>query len=163
MEDMVAENIVTAFSEGSRAAARLRAFSLQAKKDQREDLARLFEALAEAKAVQARRFLGHLKGKIGSTDENLREALEEEGRNLEGLYPTMAEEAGQAPWAVKKAFNQTMKVSSVHLELLRKACGDEPAAKRLYVCRICGYISEDQMPENCPVCHAVKGRFSPVD
>jgi len=32
-----------------------------------------------------------------------------------------------------------------------------------YVCQICGYVSEDEAPENCPVCGAVKAKFKPVD
>jgi rubrerythrin len=31
-----------------------------------------------------------------------------------------------------------------------------------YVCQICGYISENEIPENCPVCGAVKTRFKAV-
>ena len=28
-----------------------------------------------------------------------------------------------------------------------------------YVCRVCGYVSEDEAPERCPICGAVKGKF----
>jgi rubrerythrin len=163
MGDKVSENIIKAFSEESKAAARFKAFAFQARKDDRDDLARLFGAVAQAKAVQARRFLGHLKGKIGSSDENLKEALEKEEKNLVEFYPAMAEEAVNAPWAVQKAFKQTMKVSSRHLDLFRKASEGGLGGSRLYVCRICGYISEGSIPENCPVCHAVRGRFTEVE
>lgn len=162
MEERVSENIVKAFSEESRAAARFKAFAFQARKDNREELARLFGAVAQAKAVQARRFLGHLKGKIGSSDENLKEALEKEEKNLADFYPAIAEEAGQAPWAVQKAFKQTMKVASQHLDLFKRASEGKFGSPRLYVCRICGYISDESIPENCPVCHAVKGRFNEI-
>jgi rubrerythrin len=32
-----------------------------------------------------------------------------------------------------------------------------------YVCQVCGYISEDEAPENCPVCGADRGNFKVVD
>ena len=28
-----------------------------------------------------------------------------------------------------------------------------------YVCRVCGYVSEDEAPERCPICGTVKGKF----
>ena len=31
-----------------------------------------------------------------------------------------------------------------------------------YVCQICGYISEDEAPEKCPICGAVKDKFKSV-
>jgi len=31
-----------------------------------------------------------------------------------------------------------------------------------YVCQICGYISEDETPEKCPICGAVKDKFKGV-
>ncbi len=164
MKNTVSENIVKAFSEESRAAARNSAFAFKAQKDGRSYLAKLFRAMSAAKSVQARRFLGHMKGKIGSTDENLAEALENEERVLRDLCPVMAKEARDSPWAIQKAFNQTMKVASQHLELFRKVmeAGDSEIKSVLYVCRICGHISEKKIPEHCPVCHAVKGRFEEV-
>jgi len=164
MGKKISDNIGKAFNIESMAAARNRAFAFQAQKEGRKDLARLFRAIADAKSAQARRFLGHMKGKIGSTKENLSEALENEKRALEDIYPGMAKEAEGAPWAVKKAFNQTMKVSSRHLDLFRRVTetGDSEVEATLYVCRICGYISENEVPDNCPVCHAVKGRFAEV-
>jgi rubrerythrin len=32
-----------------------------------------------------------------------------------------------------------------------------------YVCQICGHVTLGFIPENCPVCHAVPGRFKRVD
>jgi rubrerythrin len=31
-----------------------------------------------------------------------------------------------------------------------------------FVCQVCGYVSEDEAPDNCPVCGAVKGKFKQV-
>jgi rubrerythrin len=31
------------------------------------------------------------------------------------------------------------------------------------VCQVCGYISEDAAPDNCPVCGAVKTKFKAVE
>ncbi len=32
-----------------------------------------------------------------------------------------------------------------------------------YVCQVCGYISGDEPPENCPVCGAVQSKFKLVE
>jgi rubrerythrin len=31
-----------------------------------------------------------------------------------------------------------------------------------YICQVCGYIGEDEAPEKCPVCGAVKDKFKNI-
>ncbi len=162
MEERVFENLVRAFVQESRARARSLAFAYRARKEGNQAAERLFRAVAEAKAVQARRFLGHLRGKIGSTQENIREALEMEKDLLRESYPQMSKDAQGAAWAVLKAFRHTEQVSKVHLELYESISSGLGPEGALYVCRICGYIAQGECPDSCPICHAVKGRFSQV-
>jgi rubrerythrin len=77
----------------------------------------------------------------------------------------MLEEAKGAPKAVKKAFAQTMKTDGEHAALFKKLATHEEAlhGRVIYVCRICGHIEFDAVPDHCPVCYAVRGRFERVD
>jgi rubrerythrin len=161
MSDQIEQNIARAFAEESKAAARNRAFELKAEKDGFPEIARLFRAMADADAVHARRFLGLMRGKIGKTEENLRESYNRESLAKEAYYPPMVEVAKGASKAVKKAFIQSMHTDGEHAEIYKAAMEDMLAGsdRVYYVCQICGHIHIGEIPENCPVCQAVPGRF----
>jgi rubrerythrin len=164
MSDSIQENLAKAFAAESKASVRNGAFALKALSDGHHALASLFRAIAESDSVHARRFLLLIRGKIGSTQENLQSALKSELEASEKQYPAMVEEAKDASLAIRKAFTQSMKSDSEHAGLLKTAMG-EPSQKNeteFYVCQICGHISVNTLPENCPICHAVKNKFKKV-
>lgn len=153
------------FSGESKGSARANAFSLQADKEGRPLLALLFRVLSNAKGVHARRF-GHLmRGKIGTTDENLQEALENE-KTLHEEYKAIALEIKNenVSGAVRKGFLQSKRTVEEYIEILSGAVDGihPPEDSRYYVCQICGHIHKDSVPANCPVCGAVPGRFQRV-
>ena len=159
-KEEIERNLAHAFSEESKMASRYGAFVLKAEQEGYPQLARLFRALANAKSVHVRRFLYLMRGKIGSTEENLRLAFEGELAAGETLT-AMIEEAKSASKAVKKAFIQSNKTDGEHAQLLEKARRDMlPGTETIYyVCQICGHIQKNEAPEKCPVCKAVSGRF----
>jgi rubrerythrin len=165
MSDRGQRNLALAFAAESKASARKLAFALKAEEDGYRQLARLFRAIADGEATHARRYLLSLRGKIGTSRENLEEAQ----RNQKGTameYRRLVQDAVKdGPPQVKKAFSHAAEVNQKHGELLRKARKDlmVDEAARYYVCQICGYISEDLPPRNCPVCHAVQTRFKKID
>jgi len=164
MPDKIRRNLAHAFAEESGDSARYEAFYLKAAQEGYPNLARLFKAVAEAKSVHARRLLLLIRGKIGTTEENLKAAVQRESSAFEKAYPRMVEDAGKASKAIKKAFAQSMKTNGESAQLYRKAMSD-PVKKEepvYYVCQICGHVSIDHVPENCPVCKAVPGRFRKV-
>jgi rubrerythrin len=156
--------IAQAYAQESKAASRNQAFVLKAVQEGYPKLALIFKAVAEAKSVHARRFHFLMRGKIGTTEENLKSALAQDHKALEESYPKMVEEARKGSAAVKKAFIQSMKTNRELVELY-KTCirnmENRPAAD-YYVCQICGHIHKDRVPERCPVCRAVAGRFKKV-
>jgi rubrerythrin len=164
MSERVAKNLASAFASESKAAVRNVAFALKADQDGHPQLARLFRAVADADFIHARRFLLLMRGKIGTTEENLKAALQNEERANEEYYPEMVKDARESSKAVKKAFAQSMETDGQHAHLFERAMADMPASNETdyYVCQICGHISVDFVPENCPVCHAVSGRFKKV-
>ncbi|MBU2497373.1 MAG: rubrerythrin family protein [Proteobacteria bacterium] len=159
-KEKIEKNLAHAFSEESKMGSRYGAFVLKAEQEGYPQLARFFRAVANAKSVHARRFLYLLRGKIGTTQENLKLALEGEVAAGETLLG-MIEEAKGASKAVKKAFIQSNKTDGEYARLLDEARRDMLTGTETvyYVCQICGHIHKNDVPENCPVCKAVSGRF----
>ena len=104
-------------------------------------------------------------GKIGSTEENLETAFQNEIKANVEEYPkliqTAAEEGNKS---ALNAFSQARDVESTHADLYKKAINDMVAERETdyYVCQVCGYIREDHAPDRCPVCGAIKEKFKPV-
>jgi len=164
MSDKIDQNIAGAFAEESKAAARYEAFALKADKEGFPGISRLFRVMSDSKTVHTKRFLGLMRGKIGSTEENLMESFERESLLKKEYYPPMVEEARAASKAVKKAFLQTMHTDGEHAEIYKAAMKEMLAGndRVYYVCQICGHIHFDEIPDKCPICHAVPGRFKKV-
>ena len=164
MSDRVASNLANAFASESKAAVRNAAFALKAEQEGHPKLARLFRAVANADSIHARRFLLLMRGKIGTTEENLKAALQGEADANKEYYPEMVKDARESSKAVRKAFAQSMETDGQHADLFERALEGmlEESEPNYYVCQICGHISEGFVPENCPVCHAVSGRFKKV-
>ncbi len=77
-------------------------------------------------------------------------------------YPKLIKDASnEGKEGVLKAFSQSRDVESGHAELYKKAMNDMLTDRETeyYVCQVCGYVSENEAPDNCPVCRAVKGKF----
>jgi rubrerythrin len=159
-------NLSYAFVAESKAYARNSAFALKADQDGYPQIARLFRAVADAESVHACRYLNLIRGKIGSTEENLETAFKNEIKANVEEYPKLinvASEEGEK--AVEDAFSQSRDVESRHADLYKKAMNDmlSDRQSKYYVCQVCGYISENEAPENCPICGVDKGRFKAVN
>ncbi|MBP1726337.1 MAG: rbr [Deltaproteobacteria bacterium] len=67
--------------------------------------------------------------------------------------------------AAERSFTYANEVEKVHANLYQKALdnlGKLPEAD-YYVCSVCGYTCENEPPDRCPVCNAVKKAFFKVD
>ncbi|MFH0845541.1 MAG: rubrerythrin family protein [Pseudomonadota bacterium] len=156
------KNLAYAFAAESKAAARNSAFALKAEHEGYHQLARLFKAVADAESVHSRRYLILMRGKIGSTEENLETAFQNEIKANVEEYPRLIQEAIEDGMNhVEKTFSQSRDVESRHAQLYKNAMTNLLSDKETdyFVCQVCGYVSEDRPPEICPVCGAVKGKF----
>jgi len=159
-------NLAYAFAAESKAAARNSAFAAKAEQEEYSHIARLFRAVADAESVHARRYLMLMRGKVGSTEENLEAAFQNEIRANVDEYPKLIQDAtSEQNSAAEKAFAQARDVESRHAELYKHAMNDMLSERETsyYVCQVCGYIAEDEAPENCPICGAGKGKFTQVE
>lgn len=165
MAEKTEKNLAYAFAAESKAAARNAVFAQKAEKEGLPQIAHLFRAISEAESVHARRFLNLMRGKIGSTEENLEAAFENEIKANAEEYPGLIRDAVEEEnEAAVKAFSHARDVETGHAELYKKAMnamlGDRDTD--YYVCQVCGYVSEGSAPEKCPVCGAVRKMFNPV-
>ena len=165
MPEKTEKNLAYAFAAESKAAIRNAAFSKKADAEGYSQIARLFRAVSEAESVHARRYLLLMRGKIGSTEENLETAFQNEIKANVEEYPKLIKDASdEGKESVLKAFSQSRDVENRHAELYKKAMNDMLTDRetKYFVCQVCGYVSEDEAPERCPVCRAVKGKFKLV-
>ena len=165
MTDKTEKNLAYAFAAESKASIRNATFARKADMESYTQIARLFRAVSDAESVHARRYLMLMRGKIGSTEENLETAFENEIKANVEEYPKLIKEAAHEDnKSALKAFSQARDVESLHAELYKKALNDMVSDRETdyYVCQVCGYINEDEAPEKCPVCGAVIEKFKRV-
>ncbi len=155
------QNLQEAFAGESQANRKYLAFAEQAEKEGHAQAARLFRAAANAETIHAHAHLRAMKG-IGTTDENLKEAVAGETHEFKNMYPDMiktAETEGHA--AAARSFRYANEVEKTHATLYQKILDslDGPEECDYYICTVCGHTHEHHPPETCPVCGAKARAF----
>jgi rubrerythrin len=129
-------------------------------------VARLFRAAAAAETVHANNHLRAMRG-VGSTEENLRDAIAGETHEFKNMYPAMIEHsvADKHPQA-ERSFRYANAVEKTHAELYEAALDGLDAGGEEYpyfVCPVCGHTVGREAPENCPVCGAAGRVFIRIE
>jgi rubrerythrin len=157
------KNLKTGFVAESQAHLRNLAFAMKAEQEDYAQVARLFRAIAEAEAVHAFNPF-HLLGAVSGTQENLESAFERE--NLaSNVYPQFIREANEENnTSVATTFSYSRDVERGHAKLYKKALAHMMAEEETeyYVCRVCGYVSDNILPDVCPICGAPQEKFRKV-
>ncbi|MFH0880995.1 MAG: rubrerythrin family protein [Lentisphaerota bacterium] len=159
-----AQNLQDAFAGESQANRKYLAFAKKADADGKPGIAKLFRAAAEAETVHALAHFRAMKG-VGSTEENLKAAIEGEGYEYTKMYPPFVAEAeAEKNQAALISFRNALAVEKTHHDLYSSALaalkgGKDLAAKSIFVCSICGHTTLDGAPDKCPVCTAAKEKF----
>ncbi len=160
-----AENLKEAFAGESQANRKYLAFAKQADKEDHPQVGRLFRAAAAAETVHAHAHLKAMDG-VGSTVENLKEAVAGETHEFKHMYPEMIESAAEeGQKAAERSFRYANEVEKIHADLYQGALDnlDSLADTDYYVCSVCGYTCETEPPDACPVCKAKAKAFFKVD
>lgn len=158
-------NLKEAFAGESQANRKYLAFAQKADEEGCPQAAKLFRAAAAAETVHAHAHLRALQG-VGSTTDNLKEAIGGETHEFESMYPPMiaAAEAENHSAAVR-SFRFANEVEKVHAELYQKALDsmENPQDVDYYVCSVCGNTVENEAPETCPICGSKAQAFQKVE
>ena len=158
------DNLATAFAGESQANRKYLAFAKQADKEGLPQVAKLFRAAAEAETIHAHGHLRLMKA-IGSTAENLKEALEGETYEFTSMYPPMIEDAkAEGENAAARYLGFANEVEKVHGALYGKALADPAGLPETdyYVCAVCGHTHEGRPTDKCPVCNAPAASYFKV-
>ena len=158
------DNLGAAFAGESQANQRYHGFAKKADKEGFKMAARLFRAAAAAETVHAQNHL-RVMGSVGSTADNLKEAIGGEADEFRSMYPAFIETAkAEGNKDAQETFDLAMKVEQIHHRLYGKALrhvrrGQDAPYRNMFVCRGCGNTVEDVAPEKCPICGAPKSWF----
>jgi rubrerythrin len=147
-------NLQEAFAGESQANRRYLAFAKKADEEGHHQAARMFRAAAEAETVHAHNHLRALKG-VGTTADNLKEAVAGETHEFKNMYPGMIAEAeAEGAKEALRSFQYANEVEKIHAELYQKVLDNLEGGGEEYpywVCPVCGYTCEKEHPERCPV------------
>lgn len=161
------ENLGKAFAGESQANRKYLAFAAKAEAEGHPQVAKLFRAAAEAETVHA---LNHFRvmGGVKSTKENLEEAIAGENYEYTQMYPPFIDQAKKDELAeAVQVFSWANSVEKVHEQLYKKALEalekeEELEEQKVFVCRVCGYTGEGEVPGVCPVCSAPREKFREI-
>ncbi|MFP4179845.1 MAG: rubrerythrin family protein [Spirochaetaceae bacterium] len=179
MKQITEQHMINAFGGESMANMRYRHFAVQAEKEGFPNVARLFTAVAYAEYIHAGdhyRVLKHLESGYlansmgafgpGDTSKNLGLAIAGETFEVEEMYPAYMNVADmQGEKDAYRSFDWSYQTEKEHKALYEKAkaavdSGKDVDLDAVQVCDVCGYTLEGQAPEKCPVCGAVREKFS---
>ncbi|WP_406658063.1 rubrerythrin family protein [Methanolobus sp. ZRKC2] len=159
------DNLKAAFTGESMANRTYLAFAKKADDEGYHQIAKLFRAAAAAETVHAHNHLQRMGG-IGTTMDNLKDAIEGETYEFETMYPEFIEEAkkegdNRALWS----FEVANKVEKIHARLYEKALEEigENSEVDYYVCSVCGHTHEGEPEGNCPICGAPVSKYDKID
>ncbi|WP_297514904.1 rubrerythrin family protein [Thermococcus sp.] len=153
-----------AFAGESMAHMKYLIFAEQAEEEGFPKVAKLFRAIAYAEFVHAKNHFIAL-GKLGKTEENLKEAIAGETFEVEEMYPVYKNSAEfQGEKEAVRSTHYALEAEKLHAELYEKAKesvakGEDIEVKRVYICPVCGYTAVDEAPERCPVCGLPGDKF----
>lgn len=164
MKKMTEANLQAAFAGESQAHMKYVNFAEAARRERLPNIARVFEAAAYAEQVHATNHLRALGG-IHDTVGNLQTGIDGESFEIEEMYPAykaVAEAQGEK--AAVRPMHWALEAEKVHLDLYRGAKKKAEAkqdieAKDIWVCTVCGFTAEGDVPDVCPLCGAKHDKF----
>ncbi|HPD56996.1 MAG TPA: rubrerythrin family protein [Smithellaceae bacterium] len=165
MDEKIRNALNMAYVGEAKAALRLRVYAQKAETEGYKQMAKLFNVIAFSEEIHGARALRVLR-EIKSTEENLAASFESEKQVAEVAYDQfvkLAEAAGDKEALLQ--FSQSRDVEETHAKLYKQAMSHfmEERETDYYVCKVCGYVADGVLPDECPVCGAKKEQFVAFD
>jgi Rubrerythrin len=163
--DKIKEALNQAYIGEAKAALRLKVYAQKAEDEGYKQMARLFRVISFSEEIHGTRALRVLR-EIKSTEENLAASFESEKKVAEVAYDQfvkLAEEEGNKEASLQ--FSQSRDVEETHAKLYKQAMSHfmEERETTYYVCKVCGYVADGILPDECPICGAKKEQFATFD
>lgn len=163
------KNLQEAFSGESQARNKYTYYASQAKKDGYVQISRLFEETANNEKEHAKIWFKLLHGgKLGTTEENLKDAADGENYEWTQMYAQFAKEAREEGFNdIALLFENVAKIEKDHEERYKKLLENinskrvfEKEKEVVWECGNCGFsYSGVKAVEKCPVCAHPKSYF----
>ena len=164
MRKMTEKFLLDAFAGESQAHMRYLIFAEEAEKRGKKNLAKLFRAIAYAEYIHAKNHFRELGG-IKDDVANLQAAIDGETFEIEEMYPVYNETAKfQDEKGAERTTNFALEAEKIHAKMYQEAKemiekGQDYKETAIYVCPVCGYTTEGEAPEQCPVCGVSGEKF----
>lgn len=159
--------------------ARYLAYARQADVEGLGEFGSLFRAVARAEAIHAKIHAKFIRNaarvaalqpvNVGTTEQNLEAAIENENRERYRTYPALVHRAKQAGMTRAAAIvHRVENAEGQHEVLFSQAqstlrIGKHPGRRFFYVCPDCGYVTEEITFDNCPGCFGEDERFEMIE
>jgi rubrerythrin len=164
MKEMTKDNLKAALAGESQAHIKYLAFAARAEKEQKPNIARLFQAVSHAEQVHATNHLRELGG-IGDTVANLGAAVGGENFEVDEMYAAyLAVAELQGEKGAKRSMTYAMEAEKIHANMYADAkraaeAGGDFEIGEIWVCPVCGFTHIGEPPDRCPVCNTKKELF----
>lgn len=154
------KNLMEAFAGESQANRKYTAFARKAEAEGKTNAAKLFKAAADAETLHALKHF-EVAGKIGSTSDNLKAAVEGETYEYKDMYPDFLKDAeAEGHKQATVTFGFALKAEEVHARLYQEALENIDQTEEIfyYLCPVCGNI-EKSVPDKCFICGVPGSKF----
>ena len=164
MRKMTEDNLKSAFAGESQAHMRYLIFAKRAEAEGFPNIAKLFRAISYAEQVHATNHFDAL-GMIRGSGDNLQVAIDSETYEINEMYPAFNAVAKlQEEKGAMQTFSAVLQAEKIHANMYQKAKQAVETNKDIqpgavYICDVCGYTVEGEVPSRCPVCGASKEKF----
>lgn len=159
------ESLKEMYAAVAQANRKYSAFAKRAEDEGQKAIAKLFRVASEAEGIHANNFLRAM-GMIKSTKENLNSVRDGEVKWFLKIYLSMVEtqKTGDNRWA-KMSFCYAYEAEKKFAHFFEKALVNfgRNEDTDYYVCKVCGFTVENELPEKCPVCGSRKKVFKKIE
>lgn len=154
-----------AFMHESQASMKYFSFAKMAEHEGLKKIAKLFWAAAKAELIHAHNHLRAM-GLIKTSIDNIKVVLGEKAYTSEQMYQPMIEHAKAQGdnWSIK-SFCYAYEAGRVIVRLFEKAINNigEEKGGDYFICKVCGFVVENNIPEKCPICGSQKKVFKKIE
>ena len=158
------KGLIKVFEDESQSYIKYLAFAKKAESEGYKQIARLFRTVAEMERILAQNHLRAME-EIRATRDNIQKVLNDEVDRNENLYLSLIEEAKAEgnTWSTK-SLCYAHEDKKVIKKLFKRALEDIGKNEEVvyYLCKACGFIVENEVPEKCPVCGSRRETFKEV-
>ncbi|AOT71725.1 rubrerythrin family protein [Geosporobacter ferrireducens] len=160
MNNKTLENLMAAFAGESQANRKYLAYAKKAEAEGYVNAAKLFKAAADAETLHAHKHF-EVAGKLKSTVDNLKDAVNGETYEFKDMYPEFLKIAQEEDnKEAVRTFEYALKAEEVHARLYEEALNNVDSKEEVfyYLCPVCGNI-EKVVPEKCFICNVPGSKF----